>query len=69
MNTINWKDKERYPIMNISCHCGGMFRGAVHFDYNANRGDRILSENPCPICGKNNNIYKVASDKENFTLG
>lgn len=67
MQEIDWSTFDDLPESECECRCGAIFRSHTKGIYR----DRVLaiSRKPCPSCGRNNNLRRVSSDPESFTIG
>ena len=61
---IDWTKLDSYPESTCECACGRVFRS--HSTYDQHRG--LVSRKPCPGCGRDGHLVRVASDAEYMTL-
>ena len=63
---IDWSVFDKFSESTCACNCGAEFRSHAKsvFDPAA----RIVSRKPCPSCGRNDDLRRVASDTEVYAL-
>lgn len=64
--SIDWSAFDKFPQDTCYCRCGTAFRSHGKFVMAPSPG--IVSREPCPSCGKTDDIAKVSSDPELYTL-
>lgn len=57
---INWS-KFTGPKDECLCRCGAIFHSHTKWVLDA---DRVVSQDPCPRCGQNDNLQRVSSPPE-----
>ena len=61
---IDWSSSDKYPEDTCSCRCGNVYRS--HAKYTKEQG--LVSRKPCADCGKDNDLRRVESDPESFSV-
>jgi hypothetical protein len=60
---INWP--EGPPGSTVYCRCGGVWRTHTKTDYVVGI---TMAKDPCPWCGKHDDVRRVSSDPERFVV-
>jgi hypothetical protein len=64
---IDWTPFDKYPKSTCTCRCGVRFRshGKAVFE---NNSVALVSRDPCPACGKTDDLTGISSDPEELVL-
>lgn len=64
---IDWSKFTEPPTTTCYCRCGTRYRS--HCKSARVEGLwRLVSQKPCPGCGKTNDCYRASTDPESFTI-
>lgn len=63
---IDWSEFDRFSEDTMHCRCGVVFRS--HGKTVLTPHPHHVTRKPCPGCWKNNDIRRVVSDPEEFTI-
>jgi hypothetical protein len=68
MSDVDWSKLEQFPVdTTVHCNCGAEYRSRAKGTYTD--GHAVLrSQERCPACGKDDDIRKIASDPEMYSL-
>ncbi len=67
-NDIDWSIFCHGDEAQVSCRCGGRYSSYVKGIWVAEDEYKMHSQRPCPNCGKDDDIYRAASEPESFTV-
>lgn len=60
---IDWSPFDALPEMTCHCRCGAIYRSHAK-GVRADGEIAMISRQPCPQCGSNQNLWKIASEPE-----
>jgi hypothetical protein len=66
-DTVDWSKFTDPPCTTVTCRCGYVFRSHAKTVKVDGRWIAVSKE-PCIQCGRSDNIWKVSTDPESFTI-
>jgi hypothetical protein len=67
-NDIDWSIFSPGDEGQVSCRCGGSYSSHVKGIWVAEDQYKMHSQRPCPNCGQDDDIYRVTTEPESFTI-
>ena len=65
---IDWAPLQQYEESTCYCNCGKVF-GSHAKGVSTGAGFSVVSQRPCPSCGQNDDLRRVSSPPEKWTVG
>lgn len=60
---------DKISVAELSCHCRGyIWRGKAQLDMEAKPYPRMFSQEPCPNCGRCDQIVAIRGEPETFRI-
>lgn len=68
LKEIDWSKFIEPVTQTCYCYCGARYRS--HAKACMNEGKMMMiSQKPCPVCDKHDNMFRIVNDPERWTVG